>query len=110
MLGFWYGNVSRHEPLFPAPSKDLVSLTLFTPSRNPLARSLDPLQVYDTGYFPVVSNRIFANNGKAYNITKILGADKTLDHAKYANYSKPYMAASNLMMYGGQSLPPSSAS
>ena len=33
-------------------------------------------------------------------MSKILTADKTLDHAKYEAYSKPYMAASNLVLYG----------
>lgn len=35
-----------------------------------------------------MSNRIFANTGKAYSVVKILDDDRKLDHAKYAAYSK----------------------
>lgn len=40
-------------------------------------------------------------SGSRYNVSKVLTEKKTLDHAKYAAYSKPYMAASNLVIYGG---------
>ncbi|KAL7416350.1 OPT-domain-containing protein [Mrakia frigida] len=56
--------------------------------------------VWDTGYFPLNSNRIFDNTGARYNVSKILTPEKQLDHAKYSAYSKPYMAASNLVLYG----------
>jgi hypothetical protein len=46
-------------------------------------------------------NLALFHSGSRYNVSLILTEKKTLDHAKYSAYSKPYMAASNLVIYGG---------
>jgi hypothetical protein len=55
--------------------------------------------VWNTGYLPMVSNRIFANTGKLYNVTRILDSEQQLDVEKYSAYSEPHMAASNIVLY-----------
>lgn len=52
-----------------------------------------------TGYFPINSNHIFANDGSPYQIRKVL-TDGLLDLQKYQDYSPPFYTASNLIVYG----------
>lgn len=72
-----------------------------------MANSLFPLSllllgyanVWNTAYFPMISNRIFANDGGYFNVTKVLDENRNLDVDAYKAYSEPYMAASNIVLY-----------
>ncbi|KAG5360016.1 Oligopeptide transporter 2 [Yarrowia sp. C11] len=51
-----------------------------------------------SAHIPINSNRLFDNKGKVYNVTRILTNYK-FDKEKYLNYSPPYYAAANLVLY-----------
>lgn len=51
-----------------------------------------------TGYIPINSNRLFDNKGKVFNVSKIL-TNYRFDSSKYRDYSPPFYAAGNLMLY-----------
>lgn len=53
-----------------------------------------------TGYLPINTNGIFANDGSRYQVRKILDSRNLLDVAKYQNYSLPFWSAGNLVVYG----------
>lgn len=76
---------------------DLFSLS--SPSLLSLHHPTGYGNVLNTGYFPMVSNRIFSNTGAAYNVSRILNDKKELDLKSYQSYSQPYMAASNIVLY-----------
>ncbi|VVT58648.1 uncharacterized protein SAPINGB_P006314 [Magnusiomyces paraingens] len=52
-----------------------------------------------TGYFPINSNHIFANDGTTYKVSKVL-TNGLLDIDKYQSYSPPFYTAANLVVYG----------
>ncbi|KAL8290373.1 hypothetical protein RQP46_002631 [Phenoliferia psychrophenolica] len=52
-----------------------------------------------TAYLPINSNHLFANTGKAYNISKILTPEFTLDEEKFALYGYPYQSAGNAVLF-----------
>lgn len=54
---------------------------------------------YNTGYLPINANRVFDNKGKSFQVRKILNEHGNLDFAKYNQYSEPWMAAGNLIVY-----------
>ncbi|KAJ3248951.1 hypothetical protein HDU77_007926 [Chytriomyces hyalinus] len=57
--------------------------------------------VWNAKTFPFMSQSLYTVDGKKYNQTKILGADNSLDEARYAAYGQPYYSASwafNTMM------------
>lgn len=54
---------------------------------------------WDTAYLPINSNKVFANDGSRYNVTKILNDDGIFDNEKYQVYSEPYMSAANITVY-----------
>ncbi|ANB13606.1 Opt2p [Sugiyamaella lignohabitans] len=56
--------------------------------------------MYNTGYLPVNSNRIFTNTGASYDVKKILNHKGIADEALYQAYSPPYYTAGNLVTYG----------
>ncbi|KAG5373339.1 Sexual differentiation process protein [Yarrowia sp. C11] len=51
-----------------------------------------------SAHIPINSNRLFDNKGKVYNVTRIL-TNYRFDKEKYLNYSPPYYAAANLVLY-----------
>ncbi|KAL1408600.1 hypothetical protein Q8F55_005413 [Vanrija albida] len=55
---------------------------------------------FNTAYLPINDNHVWANNGKRYNVTRILsGPQRLFDNDKYQQYSEPYMAAGNMVVY-----------
>lgn len=55
--------------------------------------------IYNTGYLPINSNKVFDHFGEYYNVTRTLDERGLFDAAKYAAYSPAYMAAGNLVVY-----------
>lgn len=55
---------------------------------------------WNTGYLPVISNRIYDHYGKLYNVSRTLDSHGMYDEAKYKAYSAPYMTAGNSLVYG----------
>ncbi|KPM43646.1 Sexual differentiation process protein isp4 [Neonectria ditissima] len=57
--------------------------------------------VWDGGYFPINSNRIYDNTGKHYDIRRILNSDFTLNETAYHEYSVPLLATTQTLNYAG---------
>ncbi|KAJ4150568.1 hypothetical protein LMH87_011313 [Akanthomyces muscarius] len=55
---------------------------------------------WNTGYLPIISNRIYDHYGKLYNVSRTLDSHGMYDEAKYKAYSAPYMTAGNSLVYG----------
>ncbi|EGX93023.1 Oligopeptide transporter OPT superfamily [Cordyceps militaris CM01] len=55
---------------------------------------------WNTGYLPIVSNRLYDHHGKLYNVSRTLDAHGMYDEAKYKAYSAAYMTAGNSLVYG----------
>ncbi|TQV97800.1 OPT oligopeptide transporter family [Cordyceps javanica] len=55
---------------------------------------------WNTGYLPIISNRIYDHYGKLYNVSRTLDEHGMYDDAKYRAYSAPYMTAGNSLVYG----------
>lgn len=53
-----------------------------------------------TGYLPINTTSLFANNGKKFNVRKILNSKGNLDLAAFQKYSMPFWSAGNLVVYG----------
>ncbi|KAM7205191.1 sexual differentiation process protein 2 [Naviculisporaceae sp. PSN 640] len=54
---------------------------------------------FDTSYLPINTNRSFDHFGKRYNVTRIIDDRGIFDKDKYAAYSPPFLAASNVVVY-----------
>ncbi|KAJ5716810.1 OPT oligopeptide transporter [Penicillium malachiteum] len=54
--------------------------------------------VWQTGYFPIMSNSLFDNTGASYDVSKIM-VDGTFNEEAYQAYSPPYMTASYAVMF-----------
>ncbi|KAI1084287.1 OPT-domain-containing protein [Whalleya microplaca] len=54
---------------------------------------------WNTGYLPINSNRVFDNTGGIYNVTNAVDDRGLFDPVKYENYSFPFLAAGNLVVY-----------
>ncbi|KAK4688058.1 hypothetical protein P7C73_g2058, partial [Tremellales sp. Uapishka_1] len=54
---------------------------------------------FNTSYLPINSNHVFDNTGSRYNVTLILDSNGEFDNDLYQQYSEPYMAAGNLVIY-----------
>ncbi|VVT54355.1 uncharacterized protein SAPINGB_P004034 [Magnusiomyces paraingens] len=52
-----------------------------------------------TAFFPINSNRVFANDGSVYDVRKVL-TNGLLDVSKYQEYSPPFFTAANLVVHG----------
>lgn len=55
--------------------------------------------VYDTGYIPINSNRVWDNTGNIYQISRATDIHGKFSAIKYANYSPPYLSAGNVVIY-----------
>lgn len=55
---------------------------------------------WNTGYLPIVSNRVFDHFGERYNVSQALNDRGLYDHDKYMNYSAAYLGAANSVVYG----------
>jgi hypothetical protein len=89
ILGLWYS------PLF--DTGYFVRLFIFSFEQDDRNADVSFLFV-PLASQPMISNRIFANDGGYFNVTMILDENKLLDVEKYSAYSKPYMASSNVSL------------
>ncbi|KAK3196455.1 hypothetical protein K4F52_000337 [Lecanicillium sp. MT-2017a] len=55
--------------------------------------------VYNTGYLPINSNRVYDNTGALYNISRAINDRGHFDAQKYASYSPPFISAGNVVIY-----------
>lgn len=55
---------------------------------------------WNTGYLPIISNRVFDHFGERYNVSRTLDERGLYDHAKYMDYSAAYLGAANAVLYG----------
>lgn len=54
---------------------------------------------WNTGYLPIVSNRVFDHFGETYNVSRALDERGLYDHDKYMDYSAAYLGAANTIVY-----------
>lgn len=54
---------------------------------------------WNTGYLPIVSNRVYDHFGELYNVTRALDDHGLYDHDKYMDYSAAYLGAANTIVY-----------
>lgn len=54
---------------------------------------------WNTGYLPIVSNRVYDHFGEYYNVSRALDERGMYDHEKYMNYSAAYLGAGNTIVY-----------
>lgn len=55
--------------------------------------------VYNTGYLPINTNRVYDNTGNLYNVTRATDERGLFDAEKYAEYSPPFLGAGNVVIY-----------
>ncbi|KAL1642599.1 hypothetical protein SLS58_005368 [Diplodia intermedia] len=55
--------------------------------------------IYNTGYLPINSNRVFDNTAQEYNISRAIDERGMFDATKYEAYSPAHLGASNLLVY-----------
>jgi OPT family small oligopeptide transporter len=55
--------------------------------------------VYETGFLPINSNRVFDHFGKLYNVTLATDENGLFDNNRYQAYSPPYLSAGNVVIY-----------
>ena len=55
--------------------------------------------VYNTGYLPINTNRVYDHFGKLYNVTLATNDKGHFDQTRYENYSPPFIGAGNVVMY-----------
>lgn len=55
--------------------------------------------VYNTGYLPINTNRVWDNRGELYNVTRAIDERGLYDDAKYQQYSPPFLGAGNIVIY-----------
>ncbi|ODA77433.1 hypothetical protein RJ55_07062 [Drechmeria coniospora] len=55
--------------------------------------------VYDTGYLPINTNRVYDHFAQLYNITLATDDRGLFDQAKYSAYSPPFLGAGNIVIY-----------
>ncbi|KAI9166448.1 Sexual differentiation process protein isp4 [Paramyrothecium foliicola] len=57
--------------------------------------------VWNGGYFPINSNRVYDNTGSFYDVRRILNDDMTFNPAAYYEYSIPWMSTTQILNYVG---------
>ncbi|KAJ4265360.1 hypothetical protein NW762_004648 [Fusarium torreyae] len=55
--------------------------------------------IYNTGYLPINSNRVYDRWGQLYNVTRATNDRGLFDAAKYEDYSPPFLGAGNVVIY-----------
>ncbi|CAN3361719.1 oligopeptide transporter 2 [Diutina catenulata] len=53
-----------------------------------------------TQYIPINTNSLFTNEGKPYQVRKVLGKNNEFDQKKYEEYGPPFYSAAQLLSYG----------
>ena len=54
--------------------------------------------IWQTAYFPIMSNSLFDNTGNSYNVSKVM-INGVFEREAYEAYSPPYMTASYAVMF-----------
>lgn len=55
--------------------------------------------LYDTGYLPINTNRVYDHFGHLYNVSLAVNDRGLFDQDKYAAYSPPFLGAGNVVIY-----------
>lgn len=55
--------------------------------------------LYDTGYLPINTNRVYDHFGHLYNVSRAVNDRGLFDQDKYAAYSPPFLGAGNVVIY-----------
>lgn len=55
--------------------------------------------VYNTGYLPINTNRVYDHFGHLYNVTLATNDKGLFDAEKYEQYSPPFLGAGNVVIY-----------
>jgi len=55
--------------------------------------------LYDTGYLPINTNRVYDHFGNLYNVSRAINDRGLFDEDKYAAYSPPFLGAGNVVIY-----------
>ena len=55
--------------------------------------------VYNTGYLPINTNRVYDHFGKLYNVTLAVDEKGLFNAEKYEAYSPPFLGAGNVVIY-----------
>lgn len=55
--------------------------------------------VWNTGYLPINSNRVFDHYGSLYNVSRAIDEKGMFDAEKYMDYSAAYLSAANTIVY-----------
>ncbi|PHH83025.1 hypothetical protein CDD82_3937 [Ophiocordyceps australis] len=55
--------------------------------------------VYNTGYLPINTNRVYDHFAKLYNVTLATNDHGLFDQQKYSAYSPPFLGAGNIVIY-----------
>ena len=65
-------------------------------------KDLDYTNVFYSSYMPILSSSVFDNNGKPYNVSKILTPDFLFDEQAYEKYSKVFLPITYVLSYAVQ--------
>ena len=57
--------------------------------------------VWNSGYLPINTNKLFDNEGEIYSVHRILHANMTLNEEAYKSYSIPWFATTQVINYVG---------
>lgn len=57
-------------------------------------------KVWNSSHLPINSNRIYDHYGNLYNVSLTIDERGMYNDEQYTNYSAPYMAISNALLYG----------
>lgn len=66
----------------------------------PIIAALWYTNVWNTAYIPINSNRVYANTGGRYVVTRIVDEGGLFNKTAYEAYSPAYISASNIIVYG----------
>ncbi|RSL94424.1 hypothetical protein CEP52_012651 [Fusarium oligoseptatum] len=55
--------------------------------------------IYNTGFLPINSNRVYDRFGDLYNVTRAINDRGLFDAEKYEDYSPPFLGAGNVVIY-----------
>lgn len=66
------------------------------------SKFLDYRNALFSSYLPILSSAVFDNQGKPYDVTKILTPDFVFDEIAYENYSRVYLPITYVLSYGVQ--------
>ncbi|KAK7987242.1 oligopeptide transporter 2 [Apiospora saccharicola] len=112
VTGFWGG--MGYNPLatfdWNVAGKGALTTPFFSFAQQYFARFVSGLiiigmywsNMYWSAYMPINSNEVFANDGKKYNVTRILDTQtSSINMAAYREYGPPFFSGANVFGQGG---------